>query len=401
MEPPVLLVAPAAFKGTLSPVAAATVMARALRRLPDWHVYTFPTTDGGTGTVDCLLASDPDFQVLTCPDIVGPLPQMRVSARILLHPTRALAVVAACEAHGLHYLPHGFPLAPLRATSYGVGQLIHHAARALQAACSADSAARQTPTLVVTLGGSASTDGGIGALQALGWECRTVYNQLLTEPLGGGDLVDVWRVVPPAQCPTQGIQIRIATDVLQPLLGARGTARTFAPQKGASPEEVAFLEASLGFYAHLWQRTGLIPDVTYRTEAPGSGAAGGLGFGLSMLPESQFVSGFDWFADTSGLKRVLAEASAIFAGEGRLDATSLEGKALGHLIAESRGRPVWLFCGNIADGLALPPNIHAVSLRHHHPDPLHHPEEALEEAVTQYLPKIKASLLGDSTAQSV
>ncbi|MEQ1861744.1 MAG: glycerate kinase, partial [Chthoniobacteraceae bacterium] len=219
--------------------------------------------------------------------------------------------------------------APLRAHTFGTGQLIR------------DAAARGAKKILVGLGGSATTDGGAGMAAALGFSLITSdCDELGPYP---GDLIALVRIEN-----TNAIdlpEIVAACDVQNPLLGERGTARVFAPQKGADEKTVVHLEASLTQLAEIVAES---LGCDFR-DAPGAGAAGGIGFGLMSFCRAKMCSGFDLVAATIGLEEKIAAADIVITGEGRLDAQTLEGKGPAGVAALARkhGKPIIAFGGGI------------------------------------------------------
>lgn len=274
-----------------------------------------PVADGGDGTLDVLLGSTPDPRV-TSHRVTGPLGDP-VSAR-LGWLGASTAVVEMAEASGLRLL-RGDLLNPLHTTSRGTGELIIAAL---------DGGAQR---IIVGVGGSATTDGGAGALQALG--ARLLDAGGGDVPPGGGALLhlDVIELRSLDQR-LHGVTVEVAVDVRNPLLGSHGAAPVFAPQKGATEEDVALLEAAL---THLVSVAGRDTE-SPRTHAPvspavlaaaeGAGAAGGAGFGLA-LAGARLVPGAALVCDLVGLDRALDGADLALTGEGRLDLQTAWGKA--------------------------------------------------------------------------
>ncbi|HEX5403819.1 MAG TPA: glycerate kinase [Pseudonocardiaceae bacterium] len=293
-----VVVAPDKFKGSLTAPEAAAAVARGIARArPDLDVHQVPVADGGDGTVDAALAAG--FTPLRT-TVEGPTGQP-VTATIAIRD--GVAVVEAASACGLAVLPDGVP-APLTASSFGVGELLLAAAAA---GCT---------TAVLGVGGSASTDGGTGLITALGGRVLDVDGSAL--PPGGGALtraasVDLTGVR------GLGLTVVLATDVDNPLLGPDGAAPVFAPQKGADPAQVEQLAAGLRTWAGL-----VDPDVA---EAPGAGAAGGIGFAALAVLGATRRSGIDLLLDLVGFADHLVGARLVITGEGSLDEQSLHGKA--------------------------------------------------------------------------
>ncbi len=327
-----ILCAPDSFKGSLPASLAARALAEGVRPvLPGEEILEVPLADGGEGTVDALLAA---------------LGGKKVSARVqgpLGKPVEAFfgfirggktAVVEMAAASGLPLVPAG-ERNPLPASTYGTGELIRAALEA---------GARE---ILVGLGGSATCDGGAGMAQALGFRLLDGRGREL--PPGGAALVRLARIEPPPKDPPfPGIRFRALCDVDNPLLGRRGAARVFAPQKGASPEEVELLEKGLERLAARI-RDQLGRDVA---ELPGAGAAGGLGAGLAGFLGADLQPGSSFVARAVELEKKIRAARLVLTGEGRLDGQTSMGKAPFQVIrlAREAGVPVFAFAGELAPG---------------------------------------------------
>jgi glycerate kinase len=381
--PPCILIAPACLKGSLSAMKAAACIADFLKaRVPDAvHLDICPIADGGDDTLDVLQFADAKFIRHQAP-VTGSVPDMTVNAHYLVHPAKKLAVVEAAQAHGYQLLgPAG--LSPMRATSYGVGELLK-------------SVIQNTPDLeqiIVTLGGSASTDGGFGALQALGVGLLDASEKRIETPVGGGMLSEIHGIQWLERWDFSG-RILLATDTLNPLLGPLGTATVFAPQKGATPQQCLELEQGL---SHAGQQLSRVCDTDY-TDLPGTGAAGGLAYGLRHLPRCGIISGSEWIAEALRLKERLKAASLVITAEGRLDFTSIQGKAIGHLLGEADNKPAFIFCGQVQEGMPLPSSVQVFPLADDAESgsvefAMAHPEVALQRQLEAVWPRI-AALLG-------
>jgi glycerate kinase len=300
-----VVIAPDSFKGTLGAADAADALAAGWREVrPDDELLTLPLADGGEGTLEALGHDLPDSCWRSEP-VTGP-DGRPVEAAWLLLPD-GTAVVEMARAAGLPLLPHPDPLG---ATTRGLGELL--------AAVVADPGVSR---VMLTLGGSATTDGGTGALAALG--ARFLDADGADLPPGGGalarlDRVDLSGLTPP---PPGGVQCLV--DVTATLLGPLGAAGQFGPQKGASPAQVVELDAALGRLADL-----LGGD----REAPGAGAAGGTAYGFAVCWGAEFVSGAQAVAVAAGLDDALSGAALVITGEGQFDAQSLRGKVVGDLV---------------------------------------------------------------------
>jgi glycerate kinase len=219
----------------------------------------------------------------------------------------------------------------LQTTSFGTGQLLR-AAR--------DAGCRR---VLLCVGGSATVDGGAGCLQALGWRFADHAGELISELLRGGMLSLIATIQPPAKPPS--LDIDILCDVNNPLLGARGAAAVFGPQKGATPAGVRQLERGLAHWATLLVRAGYTDAHTQ----PGSGAAGGLPAGLAAALGAKLRSGFDEVARWVGLEDRLRGCDLCLTGEGRIDEQTTHGKVVAGVarLAAARGVRVWAFAGAV------------------------------------------------------
>jgi len=327
-----LLLAPDSFKGSLSARRFCEVAEAAIREtLPDATMISHPLADGGEGTLDALAGLEGAERVSVT--VSGPLGEPVQADYLLLHPRRT-AVIEMARASGLLLVPPERKR-PLEATTRGTGELLDHALRA------------GVRRIVLTLGGSATTDAGSGLLSALGYRFLDAAGRPL--PPGGGALERLARIEAP-ELDLGGIELVGATDVTTPLLGITGAARLFAPQKGASPAEVERLERGLERFAEVVKRD-LGLDVA---ETPGSGAAGGLGAGLLVLG-ARLRPGFPLVADLTRFEERFQRHAIdlVITGEGRLDGQSAHGKVPVEVakVAARHGVPVVAVAGEVA----LPP----------------------------------------------
>jgi glycerate kinase len=318
------LVAPDKFKGCLPAVEVAAALARGLRRVhPDLDVVELPVADGGDGTVDAALTAG--YAEVRAP-AVGPTGEPS-TARYARQGRRAVVELAAVV--GLDLVPGG-RLDPLHASTYGLGLLVRHAL---------DSGVQE---LVLGLGGSASTDGGAGLVQALGARLLDADGQEL--PPGGAALADLATLdLAALRSRLAGVTLRVASDVTHPLLGPGGAAAVFGPQKGADITDVRRLEAALARWA------AVVAAATGADHAadPGAGAAGGTGFAALALLGGQMRSGIELVLDLVGFDQRLAGSSLVITGEGSLDGQSLAGKAPVGVLERARaaGVPVVVVAG--------------------------------------------------------
>lgn len=296
--------APDKFTGSLSAPEAAAHIAAALHRvLPDVEVRLQPVADGGDGTLDAVLACG--FTRVPV-SVSGPT---GVAVDAALGRRGGTALVELAEASGSRRLPQRRP-EPMLASSYGTGELV----------CAAlDGGA---DTVVLGVGGSASTDGGAGMLQALGARLRDAQGQEVGT--GGGALADVAAVDLSGLDPRlAATRVVLASDVDNPLVGRDGAAAVYAPQKGASQAQVAALDAALRRWARvLTEATG--HDMSGRRAA---GAAGGVGFAALAALGAELRPGIELILDLVGFDDLVSGARLVITGEGSFDRQSLRGKA--------------------------------------------------------------------------
>ncbi|MDT7802746.1 MAG: glycerate 2-kinase [Actinomycetota bacterium] len=321
-----VVIAPDKFKGSLTAVEAAEAIALGVRdALPDADIVTCPVADGGEGTLDVLEATGARIVRLT---VRGPLEEP-VNARYAV--LDGTAYVESARACGIEFVEPS-PETALAAHTWGVGELL------------VDALMHGATRLVLTVGGTASTDGGAGMLGALGAGVLDAFGAPVG--LGGGTLSRVASTeLTPVRERLAGVSVAVATDVTNPLLGPDGAAAVFGPQKGAGPEEVAALDAALGRWAHALQ-VGGAPDVS---RIPGAGAGGGVAAGAIAGLGATVESGFDLIAGLTGVDAALDGADLVITGEGSLDEQSLNGKAPAGIAARARPRgvPLMALAGRI------------------------------------------------------
>lgn len=300
-----ILIAPDKFKHALDAAGVAAAIADGVRAVrPEAEIVVCPLGDGGEGTGRVLAKV---LGATECAaDVLDPLGREHTACWWQAEPNTALVEMA--EASGLALLAPAERNA-LRTTSFGTGQMLR---AALAAGCT---------RVLLCVGGSATVDGGAGCLQALGWKFFDHAGALLNVPLTGGMLATIGSVRPPA-APATGIEI--LCDVDNPLLGPRGAAAVFGPQKGASPAAVAELERGLAHWAELLARLSGA-DLHAR---PGMGAAGGVPFGLASACGAQLRRGFDEVARRVALSGRLRGCDLCLTGEGRIDEQTVGGKVV-------------------------------------------------------------------------
>lgn len=322
-----LLVASDKFKGSLGAPAACEAIAEGLRE--GWkgetpEIQTLPIADGGDGIAETLLdASGGEW--VEC-QVRGPLGKPVTAGYALIEEGRT-AVIEMAKASGI-VLVGEEEKDPRRATTYGTGQLILDAMR------------RGVSEILLGIGGSATNDGGSGMAEALGFRCEDEEGNALHDlPV---NLEHAARLIAPDK--TTFPKVTLACDVTNPLLGPDGCTRVYGPQKGIRPEDFEDHETRLG---HLVTLTGQPGENAARL--PGSGAAGGLGFGARVFLDATLVPGFDLVASRIGLAGAVAAADLVITGEGRLDSQSLQGKGPHGVVrlARSLGKETAAFCGSL------------------------------------------------------
>lgn len=307
-----VLLAPDSFKGSLTSVEVARALAEGWSRArPGDELIPAPLADGGEGTL-AAIAESGGWEWQECP-AHDPL-RRPLTARWLRSTDGARGAVELAEASGLSRLPQGEPRSPLAATTEGTGEIL----RAVL-----DEGVRH---VVMGVGGSATTDGGAGLLLALGVWYRGGSPDPLPGPIPDLAAVDLAGI----DTRLRELELRVACDVTNPLLGQQGAAAIYAPQKGAWPEDVDNLEAWLTHYADLLEAAA---GVRAR-EKPGAGAAGGTSFGLmclaTRLRSFELIPGVELVMQETGFDSRLARADLVVTGEGQVDAQTAFGKtALG------------------------------------------------------------------------
>lgn len=301
-----VVVAPDSFKECLAAGEVARAIARGIERVnASVEVLQVPMADGGEGTVEAVVEATGGRRVQVT--VTGPLGEP-VEAVFGITGDGTTAVIEMAQASGLALVPPE-RRNPLRTTTYGTGELI------------AEALGREVKTVVVGIGGSATVDGGAGMAQALG--VRLLDRSGRELGWGGGELGRLDRIdlggLDERVC---GVRFRVACDVTNPLVGPRGAARVYGPQKGATPEMVEVLERNLERFAQVVER-----DLGVKVaERPGAGAAGGLGAGLVAFLGAELAAGVEVVAEAVGLAEKVAGADLVITAEGQLDGQSAFGK---------------------------------------------------------------------------
>ena len=319
-----ILIAPDKFKDSLGARQVAANIAIGLREaLPNAQIEIVPVSDGGEGTAS-VISDFLNGTWIECEahDSLG----RTIKATYAWIEAEKLAILEMSEAAGLRRLG-AEERNPSRTNTFGVGEML------LQAS---ERGARQ---IILGLGGSATNDGGFGMARALGYRFYDDRNEELTGDVT--DLIQLARIVAPEH--VMLAPIIIAADVTNPLLGERGATRVFAPQKAATPDQVELLEQALTKLADIAMRD---LQCDFRNE-PGTGAAGGLGFGLMTFCRATMRSGFEIVAEKIQLEQLIRKVDVVVTGEGSLDRQTLEGKAPAGVARLSRkhGKRVFAIAG--------------------------------------------------------
>lgn len=326
-----ILLVPDSFKGTLSSRQVCQVMSGQLRRFfPQAQVKSIPVADGGEGSVEAFLAAAGGERRTRT--VTGPFGEpVEAFYGVLGDGRTAVIEMAACA---------GLPLAegrlnPERATTYGVGELL---LAAKEAGCT---------KAILGLGGSCTNDGGAGAAAALGAKFTRADGAAFVP--SGGTLGEIAALdVSPVAQALQGMELTAMCDIDNPLYGEAGAAAVFAPQKGADAAMVARLDAGL---RHLGQVSARCLGRDF-SHLPGTGAAGGLGFGMAAFCGAQLRMGIDAVLDAVGFDSLLPGTDVVFTGEGKIDSQSARGKVVSGVAARCRkaGVPVVAVVGQIGQG---------------------------------------------------
>ena len=333
-----VVVAPDKFKGTLTArqvadrVAAGIAAALDEMGAPGVAVVRVPVADGGDGTVDAALAAGYERIPVRAEGPTGAPVDTAFAVR------EGVAVVEMADVSGLRLLPRD-RLAPLTASSYGTGEVVQ---AALELGCH---------TVVLGIGGSASTDGGAGMLQALGARLLDARGEEL--PRGGASLSALDRVDLNGLHPGKGrVRFIVAGDVDNPLLGSYGAAAIYGPQKGASPDDIAVLETALIRWAEVVEAAVGPGDPPFR-DREGAGAAGGVGYAAMAVLGAELRPGIELILDLVRFADRLPDARLVITGEGSLDEQTLSGKAPAGVAAAAAAADIPVVA--VAGRLALSP----------------------------------------------
>lgn len=301
-----IVIAPDSFKESLTALEVAQAIEEGFSRtFPDAEYQIIPMADGGEGSVQSLIdATEGCLQKIS---VTAPLAN-HLEAFFGLSGDKQTAFIEMAAASGLHLVPAN-ERNPLITTSYGTGELIKAAL---------DLGVKK---VLLGIGGSATNDGGVGMLQALG--AKFLDNQNQEIPFGGESLIQIEKIdLNDLDSRLNDVEFEVACDVDNPLCGEKGASAIFGPQKGATPEMVKTLDKAL---AHFAEKVKSQLGIEIQDQA-GAGAAGGVGGGLLLLPNVKLRSGVQIIIEATQLEKQLVDADLVITGEGRMDAQSIAGK---------------------------------------------------------------------------
>jgi len=325
-----VLVAPDSFKGSLDAAEVADAVSRGVSEvLPGCTVVCLPVSDGGEGLVDVLASAFRGEFVRS--RVSGPLPGQQVEARWGIGAEGKIAIIEMAEAAGLLLVPPD-RRDPKRTTTFGVGELLVSALD------------RGVDSIIIGIGGSATNDGGAGMAEALGVRFLDAAGMPLER--GGAALLGLTSIdVRGLDKRLKRVNIEVACDVNNPLVGPNGASAVFGPQKGGTPADVELLERALDRYREV-----LAGSLGIDVQAiPGSGAAGGLGAGLAAFCHARLKRGIDIVLDATGFDEQMGNADLVITGEGRIDMQTRYGKTIAGVMERARryGKPVIAVVGSV------------------------------------------------------
>jgi glycerate kinase len=335
-----LVLAPDKFKGSLTAAEVCQIVARGVQRYdPTIQIHSIPLADGGEGTLDILIP------------LLG-LTTVRTTVHDpLFRQIGAYYGVKGDEAYVEMAVASGLPLLkesernPLHTTSLGTGKLVRHAI---------EHGARRVYLFV---GGSATNDAGIGMAQALGYRFRDAQGQELS-PVGG-NLVRVSRIETDQVLPhLANVEVRVVSDVDNPLYGPQGAAQVYASQKGATPPALEVLEQGL---KHIADKMQALTGIDVRN-APRAGAAGGVGAGAVVFLGAELLPGTETIMDLCQAPQAIAQADLVMSGEGKIDAQTRHGKVVKGVgdVCRQHGVPLNVICGTLE---ASPPELKQLNVQ--------------------------------------
>ncbi len=322
-----IVIAIDSLKGSLTSLKAGKAIETGIKKVYSEAVTkVLPLADGGEGTVEALtLGMGGKLQSI---EVTGPL-GYKIRAQYGILSDGKTAIVEMAAAAGITLVPDN-ERNPLYTTTYGVGEIL------------LDAIHKGCRHFIIGIGGSATNDGGVGMLQALGYDMLDADGKPV--PFGAAGLKVLWRIDDSKVTPElKDCSFRIACDVTNPLCGEKGCSAIYGPQKGASPENIALMDKWMGDYARISKEKYSHADAN----APGAGAAGGMGFAFLTFTNATLESGIEIVLAETKLEDYIAKADLVITGEGRLDGQTVMGKAPVGVarIAKKYNKPVLAFAG--------------------------------------------------------
>lgn len=332
------------FKGSMDSIEAGVAAAEGVKRVyPDAETVVYPLADGGEGTVQAL-AKGLDGK-LEHVKVTGPLGEKVVCEYAIVGKTNPTAIIEMAGAAGITLVPPELRN-PMHTTTYGVGEVIK------------DAITKNCRNFIIGIGGSATNDGGIGMIQALGAEFLDKSGKQV--PFGAEGVEKLASISCKNLLPElKECSFRIACDVDNPLYGEKGCSYIFGPQKGATPEMVELMDGWMENYAKITEEyfadsKTQLGKFNYDPNYPGCGAAGGLGFAFRTFLHGKLEPGISIVLEEIGIENQIKNADIVITGEGRLDGQTVMGKApIGIArLAKKYGKPVLAFSGSVTEDAA-------------------------------------------------
>ncbi|MEA1986268.1 MAG: glycerate kinase, partial [Candidatus Marinimicrobia bacterium] len=333
MKPLKIVLAPDSFKGTLTSVEVSSAMKNGIKNIcSDAIVISIPMADGGEGTLDAIISSV-NGKIIEC-KVKNPLGE-NINSRYGIIEDKKIAVIEMAVASGLNLIPQKLQN-PFNTTTFGTGQLVRNAL---------DNGYRN---FIISIGGSATSDGGAGMAQALGVDFFDENEKLITKPMTGNLIGKCYDISTNNLHPAiKESKFTIASDVKNPLLGKNGAVNIYASQKGASKKDLPILENNMSHFYKLI-KTKLNRDVK---NISGAGASGGLGAGLLVFLNAKIQSGIEIVLDIVKFNEKIKNADYIITGEGKFDKQTLNGKTISGILklAEKNNVSVIAIAGIVDD----------------------------------------------------
>ncbi|MDL5512266.1 glycerate kinase [Arenibacter sp. M-2] len=328
-----IVIAPDSFKECLSAQEVAANIAVGIRKVaPNAEIFEIPISDGGEGVLEALLNGVGGQRIAI--SVLDPLMRPIKAEYGILNDSKT-AVIEMAKASGLELLKE-HEKNPLLTSTFGTGQLIR------------DALDRGCTKIVIGIGGSATNDGGVGMVRALGGKFLNDKGMEIKE--GGGNLRELYTMdLSNFDTRIQNCEVVVACDVSNPLTGAHGASMVYGGQKGGSRKDLELLDTNLGHYANKIKDT-LGMDIS---KTPGAGAAGGTGAGLLAFLNGKLVNGIELILQTLKVEETIKRADLVFTGEGKIDEQTLHGKTISGiaLMAQKHEVPVIVVTGKIGEGI--------------------------------------------------